>query len=163
MTSVTETFLHLIILWCLWFTAASRQPNELEYLMQFYMNHSWCCSFKLVIKYCPHFLLCSSYVRPASHLQPNQISMTENILVSRYINNPLLIDGELLQLYFCYFLLTDLHWTILWLNLIVVFTGFKFDVRLYVLVTSYDPLLIYVYEEGLARWVFLPLKWWLIQ
>ncbi|KAM3594469.1 uncharacterized protein V6R79_008429 [Siganus canaliculatus] len=52
---------------------------------------------------------------------PNQISMDENILVSRYIHNPLLIDG------------------------------FKFDVRLYVLVTSYDPLLIYVYEEGLAR------------
>ncbi|KAM4625521.1 tubulin polyglutamylase TTLL5 [Polymixia lowei] len=52
---------------------------------------------------------------------PSQISMDENILVSRYINNPLLIDD------------------------------FKFDVRLYVLVTSYDPLLIYVYEEGLAR------------
>ncbi|XP_020485695.1 tubulin polyglutamylase TTLL5 isoform X1 [Labrus bergylta] len=52
---------------------------------------------------------------------PNQIAMDENILVSRYINNPLLIDE------------------------------FKFDVRLYVLVTSYDPLLIYVYEEGLAR------------
>lgn len=30
-------------------------------------------------------------------LQPNQISMDENILVSRYINNPLLIDGEWLQ------------------------------------------------------------------
>uniref|UniRef100_A0AAQ5XP26 Tubulin--tyrosine ligase-like protein 5 n=1 Tax=Amphiprion ocellaris TaxID=80972 RepID=A0AAQ5XP26_AMPOC len=52
---------------------------------------------------------------------PNQISMEENILVSRYISNPLLIDE------------------------------FKFDVRLYVLVTSYDPVLIYVYEEGLAR------------
>ncbi|XP_077412739.1 tubulin polyglutamylase TTLL5 isoform X2 [Vanacampus margaritifer] len=52
---------------------------------------------------------------------PNQISVDENILVSRYIHNPLLIDD------------------------------FKFDVRLYVLVTSYDPLLIYVYEEGLAR------------
>ncbi|XP_039992511.1 tubulin polyglutamylase TTLL5 isoform X1 [Xiphias gladius] len=52
---------------------------------------------------------------------PNQISMDENILVSRYINNPLLIDE------------------------------FKFDVRLYVLLTSYDPLIIYVYEEGLAR------------
>uniref|UniRef100_A0A8C6T5J8 Tubulin--tyrosine ligase-like protein 5 n=1 Tax=Neogobius melanostomus TaxID=47308 RepID=A0A8C6T5J8_9GOBI len=52
---------------------------------------------------------------------PNQISMDENILVSRYIHNPLLIDE------------------------------FKFDMRLYVLVTSFDPLLIYVYEEGLAR------------
>uniref|UniRef100_A0A8C0JNT2 Tubulin--tyrosine ligase-like protein 5 n=1 Tax=Canis lupus dingo TaxID=286419 RepID=A0A8C0JNT2_CANLU len=50
---------------------------------------------------------------------PNQISLEENILVSRYINNPLLIDD------------------------------FKFDVRLYVLVTSYDPLVIYLYEEGL--------------
>lgn len=52
---------------------------------------------------------------------PNQIPLDENILVSRYINNPLLIDD------------------------------FKFDVRLYVLVTSYDPLAIYLYEEGLAR------------
>ncbi|XP_053234897.1 tubulin polyglutamylase TTLL5 isoform X2 [Podarcis raffonei] len=52
---------------------------------------------------------------------PSQISLEENILVSRYINNPLLIDD------------------------------FKFDVRLYVLVTSYDPLVIYLYEEGLAR------------
>ncbi|NWR71244.1 TTLL5 polyglutamylase, partial [Centropus unirufus] len=52
---------------------------------------------------------------------PNQIVLEDNILVSRYINNPLLIDD------------------------------FKFDVRLYVLVTSYDPLVIYLYEEGLAR------------
>ncbi|XP_051662701.1 tubulin polyglutamylase TTLL5 isoform X5 [Manacus candei] len=52
---------------------------------------------------------------------PNQIVVEDNILVSRYINNPLLIDD------------------------------FKFDVRLYVLVTSYDPLVIYLYEEGLAR------------
>ncbi|KAJ7988645.1 hypothetical protein DPEC_G00311360 [Dallia pectoralis] len=52
---------------------------------------------------------------------PNQIPVDENILVSRYINNPLLIDD------------------------------FKFDVRLYVLVTSYDPVTVYLYEEGLAR------------
>ncbi|XP_075703996.1 tubulin polyglutamylase TTLL5 isoform X2 [Rhinoderma darwinii] len=51
---------------------------------------------------------------------PSQISMEENLLVSRYISNPLLIDG------------------------------FKFDVRLYVLITSYDPLVIYLYEEGLT-------------
>ncbi|KAJ1104661.1 hypothetical protein NDU88_002071 [Pleurodeles waltl] len=52
---------------------------------------------------------------------PNQIASEDNILVSRYISHPLLIDD------------------------------FKFDVRLYVLVTSYDPLVIYLYEEGLAR------------
>ncbi|KAG8448959.1 hypothetical protein GDO86_015867 [Hymenochirus boettgeri] len=52
---------------------------------------------------------------------PSQISMEDNILVSRYISNPLLIDG------------------------------FKFDVRLYVLLTSYEPLVIYLYEEGLTR------------
>ncbi|XP_035757846.1 tubulin polyglutamylase TTLL5 isoform X4 [Egretta garzetta] len=52
---------------------------------------------------------------------PNQIVLEDNTLVSRYISNPLLIDD------------------------------FKFDVRLYVLVTSYDPLVIYLYEEGLAR------------
>ncbi|KAM6335510.1 tubulin polyglutamylase TTLL5 [Podargus strigoides] len=52
---------------------------------------------------------------------PNEIVLEDSILVSRYISNPLLIDD------------------------------FKFDVRLYVLVTSYDPLVIYLYEEGLAR------------
>ncbi len=52
---------------------------------------------------------------------PDQLSYTDQVIVSRYVTNPLLIDG------------------------------FKFDLRLYVAVTSYSPLVIYVYEEGLAR------------
>lgn len=45
----------------------------------------------------------------------------EPCIVSRYVPNPLLING------------------------------LKFDVRIYVLVTSMDPWRIYVYHEGLAR------------
>jgi len=29
--------------------------------------------------------------------------------------------------------------------------GFKYDMRIYVLVTSYDPLKIYIYDDGLGR------------
>merc|ERR1712142_1453007 len=51
----------------------------------------------------------------------NHIPLDENIIVSRYLDSPFLIDG------------------------------FKFDIRLYVAVTSYDPVMIYLFEEGLTR------------
>lgn len=43
------------------------------------------------------------------------------MVVGKYIDNPLLVNGH------------------------------KWDLRLYVAVTSYDPLVVYLYEEGLVR------------
>ena len=51
----------------------------------------------------------------------NDIDLDEPSVISRYIPNPLLINGH------------------------------KFDLRIYVLVTSFDPLRAYVFKEGLTR------------
>ncbi|XP_076260052.1 tubulin tyrosine ligase-like 5 isoform X4 [Rhynchophorus ferrugineus] len=52
---------------------------------------------------------------------PNQVPLEEPVVVAKYISNPFLVAGH------------------------------KCDLRLYVVVTSMDPLLIYIYEEGLVR------------
>lgn len=52
---------------------------------------------------------------------PNQVPLEEPVVVAKYIGNPLLVEGH------------------------------KCDLRLYVVVTSFDPLIIYLYEEGLVR------------
>ena len=56
----------------------------------------------------------------------SSLPKVEGCVVSRYIHNPLLIN-EL-----------------------------KFDLRIYVLVTGFDPLKIYIYDEGLARFASEP-------
>ena len=39
-----------------------------------------------------------------------------------------------------------------------VIDGFKFDFRVYVLVTSCDPLRVYVYKDGLGRFATIPYR-----
>ena len=50
-----------------------------------------------------------------------QVSRKQGYIVSQYVSNPHLIDG------------------------------FKYDLRIYVLVTSFEPLRIYMFREGLVR------------
>ena len=54
------------------------------------------------------------------------VPIDESCVISRYISNPLLINS------------------------------LKFDMRLYILVTCYEPLRIYLYEDGLARFACEP-------
>ena len=58
----------------------------------------------------------------------SEVPIKDSCIISRYIENPLLING------------------------------LKFDIRLYVLVTSWDPLRVYIYKEGLARLATEPYK-----
>ncbi|XP_064336654.1 tubulin polyglutamylase TTLL13 isoform X3 [Camelus dromedarius] len=57
---------------------------------------------------------------------PRVIKPGEHMICQQYISKPFLIDG------------------------------FKFDMRIYVLITSCDPLRIFMYEEGLARFATMP-------
>lgn len=52
---------------------------------------------------------------------PSVFTCAQECVVQRYIQKPMTIDG------------------------------FKFDLRIYVGVTSYDPLRVYIYEDGLVR------------
>ncbi len=56
----------------------------------------------------------------------SEVPLNEQLVISKYISNPLLLHG------------------------------LKFDIRLYVLVTCFDPLKIYIYNEGLVRFASEP-------
>lgn len=58
----------------------------------------------------------------------NEVPMDDHCIISRYIENPLLING------------------------------YKFDLRIYVCITCFEPLKIYMYEEGLARFASEPYR-----
>lgn len=59
---------------------------------------------------------------------PGDIPFGHSMVACRYIDNPYLING------------------------------YKFDLRVYVAVTSYNPLRVYVYREGLARFATVPYR-----
>ncbi|CAJ0950830.1 unnamed protein product, partial [Mesorhabditis belari] len=74
--------------------------------------------------------LCTYIVKPINSCQgkgihfvnkADEVSLEKKLLVSHYVANPLLVNGH------------------------------KFDLRVYVAVTSFYPLICYVYSEGLAR------------
>lgn len=50
-----------------------------------------------------------------------QVTYGDNVVLQRYLKNPLLLGG------------------------------FKFDLRIYVLVTSFNPIECFIYNEGFAR------------
>lgn len=52
---------------------------------------------------------------------PNKIEKSDPLIVQRYLSNPMLIDG------------------------------LKFDLRVYVLITSVNPLRVFMYKDGIAR------------
>lgn len=56
----------------------------------------------------------------------NQVSYGEIMVIQKYVTNPLLLDG------------------------------FKFDLRLYILITSFSPLEVFIYKEGFARMSTVP-------
>ena len=56
----------------------------------------------------------------------SQLALKEEAIVQKYVSNPYLIKGH------------------------------KFDLRLYVLITSLDPLVVYLYGDGLVRFATEP-------
>lgn len=69
--------------------------------------------------YHPAEIIIFSYC--SQSFKDTQSVLKENVVVAKYIDNPLLVNG------------------------------YKWDLRLYVLVTSFNPLVVYLYEEGLVR------------
>jgi tubulin polyglutamylase TTLL5 len=56
----------------------------------------------------------------------SEVPLNESLVISKYIDNPLLLNG------------------------------LKFDLRIYVLVTCFEPLKIYIYNDGLVRFASEP-------
>lgn len=101
-----------------------------DFIPEFYMTPSHAEHLKSVFEAEKGKSQAPFIVKPARSSRGRGISIAETIeevpvntpmLVSRYIDDPLLVNGH------------------------------KFDLRIYVLVTSFHPLIVYIYNDGLAR------------
>jgi tubulin polyglutamylase TTLL6/13 len=99
-------------------------PTEFNYFPSTWVLPQELNSLKMYFASNPCVLIC----KPPNSSQGNGIFLTKwiselpmNCVVQKYLDNPFLIDG------------------------------YKFDLRLYVLVTGFDPLRVYLHEEGLVR------------
>ena len=91
-------------------------PSESEIFERFFHQNGGCYIVK------PAALSCGRGIYVTDDINDIELhGLDENVSVSQYISNPLLIDG------------------------------YKFDMRMYVGITSFDPLTIYVHDSGLAR------------
>ena len=68
-----------------------------------------------------HALLCFLFHSISLYRNAEKIPPSEHFIVQEYIDKPLLLDG------------------------------YKFDLRVYVLVTSCDPLRVFLFNDGLVR------------
>ena len=82
----------------------------------------------------------------------SQIPKTRPLVVQRYVARPYLINGTKGISFLDFFLGFVFESGLI---IPVVASDTKFDLRLYVLVTSVNPLRIYLYDDGLVRCVII--------